>query len=229
MTVYFITTKGRDDQPVKIGMTSDLDRRLSGLQTSHHEGLEIVAAIAGGRETEQYLHESLADSHIRGEWFERTPEVNAAIARARRIGASSLPIFDAGSAKRSFDQSTDADEARVLVRQLLSAIASDQTLSVALSMLCRRLNRSCPSMTARRLRSLYNGEPRRVDAFEMRALADFAAEISGRDEAKDSLIIVPVIADYLDEVGAPLSPEQTAIVDRYLQRCSDALAAGVAE
>jgi DNA-binding phage protein len=45
--------------------------------------LSIVATFPGNTGLERALHRKLKDSHIRGEWFKRTPEVDAAIAELK--------------------------------------------------------------------------------------------------------------------------------------------------
>jgi len=69
--VYFI----RRGDTIKIGTTKDLKRRLSGLQTSHSEPLELMAAISDDRIGEFETHEQFAHLRIRGEWFRAEPEL----------------------------------------------------------------------------------------------------------------------------------------------------------
>lgn len=76
--VYFI---GAESGPIKIGMAIDPASRLAGLQTSHHEKLSILATREGGQERERAYHARFAASRLNGEWFDRTPELLAEIAR----------------------------------------------------------------------------------------------------------------------------------------------------
>jgi hypothetical protein len=76
--VYFI---GSEDGPVKIGMAIDVEKRIKGLQTSHHAKLALLATTTGGREQEAAYHRQFAASRLHGEWFERTPELLAEIER----------------------------------------------------------------------------------------------------------------------------------------------------
>lgn len=71
--VYFISVRGRDDTPIKIGRARNVDRRLCNLQVGHWEELTILATIRGGAETEDILKRKFRKQHIRGEWFQRTP------------------------------------------------------------------------------------------------------------------------------------------------------------
>mgnify|MGYP001614483235 CR=1 FL=1 len=69
--------------PCKIGITSSLVSRLSGIQTGNAKKLEIVSAIpiptrALVQAIEQELHEHFAEFRLIGEWFNLGP-VDAAI------------------------------------------------------------------------------------------------------------------------------------------------------
>lgn len=69
--VYFIGS--RISGPVKIGFSgqSDLKSRLSQLQTSSPEHLEILGSFSGYIKNEKKVHDFLAPHRLRGEWFER--------------------------------------------------------------------------------------------------------------------------------------------------------------
>lgn len=78
--VYFI---GAASGPIKIGIAAHPLSRLSGLQTGHHEKLELLATCAGGQPQERDYHKRFADHRLSGEWFERCPEIEAEIERLR--------------------------------------------------------------------------------------------------------------------------------------------------
>jgi hypothetical protein len=80
--VYFVAAKGG---PVKIGSTTNIASRITRLQTAVPKPLELLALIPGGADTEAALHEQFKDACLKGEWFRRTPELNALI-RANRHG-----------------------------------------------------------------------------------------------------------------------------------------------
>lgn len=65
--IYFIRANGKG--PVKIGFAGSLKLRLSGLQTSHHQKLRLVAAIEGTPAHEKLLHRKFMDYRMKGEWF----------------------------------------------------------------------------------------------------------------------------------------------------------------
>lgn len=66
-SVYFIQcgTGG----PIKIGIASDVNKRLGSLQTGHHEQLHLLAHIEAYERFEAMLHKRFKRGLIRGEWF----------------------------------------------------------------------------------------------------------------------------------------------------------------
>lgn len=65
--VYFI--QAGTDGPVKIGVTSNIMKRMDALQVGHHEQLILLGSVAGGYEVEKHWHTRWSAHHIRGEWF----------------------------------------------------------------------------------------------------------------------------------------------------------------
>lgn len=77
--IYFIQqgTSG----PIKIGhTTSSVEKRLSDLQTAHHQRLRVLATLDGDRSVEQDLHNRFRKYRKTGEWFEPHPDLIAFIA-----------------------------------------------------------------------------------------------------------------------------------------------------
>jgi hypothetical protein len=72
--VYFIAeTKGRPRR-IKIGWTSrDPRARLSQLQVSHPDRLELLGCLPGPRQREAELHAQFASAAVGGEWFYPVP------------------------------------------------------------------------------------------------------------------------------------------------------------
>lgn len=71
--VYIVGVAG-EDLPVKIGIASDMNKRLCGLQSSHPRRLEVrgmylFGPAARAREIEELAHEKFAGYALRGEWF----------------------------------------------------------------------------------------------------------------------------------------------------------------
>jgi hypothetical protein len=74
--VYFISNgRGR----VKIGMTSDIQARVSSLQVGNHEALTVLRLVDGSAATERWFHKRFASLWITGEWFRYSDEMMTAI------------------------------------------------------------------------------------------------------------------------------------------------------
>jgi hypothetical protein len=80
--VYFI---GAQSGPIKIGIAVNPKARLSGLQTSHHERLELLATCGGGMGQEKRYHYQFKEHRLSGEWFARAPEILAEIDRLNEM------------------------------------------------------------------------------------------------------------------------------------------------
>jgi DNA-binding transcriptional regulator YiaG len=79
--VYFIQAGA--DGPIKIGVASNLRRRLQMLQTGCPVPLVVLAITDGGREKEAELHLAHRADLVRGEWFKPSPAVLASVEAAR--------------------------------------------------------------------------------------------------------------------------------------------------
>ena len=75
---YFV---GGNSGPVKIGYATNLRSRLQNIQEGSPHKLGVLATANGGPFRERAYHQQFAAHHIRGEWFERTPEIIAEIER----------------------------------------------------------------------------------------------------------------------------------------------------
>lgn len=65
MAVYFIRHNGY----IKIGKSVDPWKRLTSLQTAHHDTLEMMAIMPGSDDLEAGLHRAFGQYMKRGEWF----------------------------------------------------------------------------------------------------------------------------------------------------------------
>lgn len=63
--LYFI--KAGDN--VKIGTSSNVDRRAKQIQTGNPNKVEKLAEFEGFAEREAGIHKELSDIHVNGEWF----------------------------------------------------------------------------------------------------------------------------------------------------------------
>jgi hypothetical protein len=71
--LYFI--RGKESGNIKIGFSTNPDKRKSNLQTAHYEELEFIGIMSGTLEDEARIHEMFAEFNIRGEWFKATPKI----------------------------------------------------------------------------------------------------------------------------------------------------------
>lgn len=80
--VYFIQVE--NSGPIKIGISWDIFRRLTHIQSASYEELHLIGDIhcrdrKAALALESELHQQFKDFHIRGEWFRAEPEVLAAV------------------------------------------------------------------------------------------------------------------------------------------------------
>ncbi|MFC8389923.1 GIY-YIG nuclease family protein [Streptomyces sp. NPDC057238] len=68
--VYLLGAEGLD--LVKIGTTTDVDRRVRTMQTGLPLTLSVLWTCEGGRELERALHQEFQAHNRRGEWFDLT-------------------------------------------------------------------------------------------------------------------------------------------------------------
>lgn len=55
--------------PIKVGVSTNPERRLRQHQTSNHEELKLLYVFPGDAYEEAGLHSRLQGAHVRGEWF----------------------------------------------------------------------------------------------------------------------------------------------------------------
>lgn len=81
--VYFI--QDGDDGPIKIGFSKTPQVRIAAIQVNHAREIKILAITDGEREDERKIHQSLANHHIRGEWFLPSDDVLSAAMAAKQV------------------------------------------------------------------------------------------------------------------------------------------------
>lgn len=69
--VYFVAGGGM----IKIGFSSDPDKRLRDLRTSSPIPLKLLTTTPGGRDEETALHRRFAEHRRQGEWFTECEEI----------------------------------------------------------------------------------------------------------------------------------------------------------
>ncbi len=88
--VYFVQAGDPDADggaAIKIGFTTDLDRRLRQLQTAHPEPLKIIERVIGTRAIEAFFHRLLRPQRIQGEWYRLWPD---------DISEATVRLYEAG-------------------------------------------------------------------------------------------------------------------------------------
>lgn len=65
--VYFVTAD--DPCMVKIGFTSNIERRIKSLQTANHGKVRVVGCVPGTKSDETIFHRRFHRYRRRGEWF----------------------------------------------------------------------------------------------------------------------------------------------------------------
>jgi len=107
--IYVVQSGTTKDAPIKIGRTtaSRKGKRKKELQIGNPQKLYVIAKLRGKRKREAELHERFASSKIHGEWFRRTPQVEAWL---EEIGASlpshALMLRDEDDLEQSPEMST---------------------------------------------------------------------------------------------------------------------------
>lgn len=81
--IYFILAHSRY---VKIGVTTDLPKRLLDLQAANPEPLTVLATMPGGFEHEGFLHSRFIDQRRQGEWFTLSAELRSFIRYVKETG-----------------------------------------------------------------------------------------------------------------------------------------------
>lgn len=77
--VYFV--RAGSDGLIKIGTTSDVEKRLAKMQTDSGVDLVLIGVLTGGQELERKLHEQFSLYRARGEWFFPHSEILTFVAR----------------------------------------------------------------------------------------------------------------------------------------------------
>jgi hypothetical protein len=77
-TIYFI---GPENGPIKIGFASRLEFRVRDLRLANAYPLHVWASVEGAPSLEREYHRQFAANRLHGEWFTRSPEIEAEIAR----------------------------------------------------------------------------------------------------------------------------------------------------
>lgn len=81
-SLYFVQA---ETGQIKIGIATNLRKRMSGLQGASPVKLTLLLAVHGGRTAEATLHQKFDAHRLHGEWFGPAPEILAEIERLRAV------------------------------------------------------------------------------------------------------------------------------------------------
>lgn len=85
-SVIYVVSRGSDGA-VKIGWTSDVERRVRELRKETHDTIAILAMLPGDKPNELRLHARFAAERIDGEWFRRSSAIDAFLDALREVAA----------------------------------------------------------------------------------------------------------------------------------------------
>lgn len=99
--VYFI--QAGQHGPIKIGVASNVRKRLAALQTGHHTSLRIIGTVPGDAALERELHQRFAAHRIRGEWFKAACATEVREFCGKRRNGRNRPRIDRDFMRRALD------------------------------------------------------------------------------------------------------------------------------
>ena len=79
--IYFLFAKTADGPRIKIGWTTEFDRRLSAIRRGNACQIEVIGTMSGTEEQEKEFHAELKEYQDHHEWFYDSPELRQWIAR----------------------------------------------------------------------------------------------------------------------------------------------------
>ena len=109
MTVYYLRA---DNGAIKIGYSTNADKRFSSISTASPLGLELVAQEQGGLKLERQRHERFRGDSIRGEWFYPSDGLNEHIAKLN-LEYRPMPYVDRESVEVMRQRVNEQDKARI--------------------------------------------------------------------------------------------------------------------
>ena len=158
--VYFI----REQNKIKIGLSSDPEKRLKTFQTGTPNKLFLMHTIPGNRELEQYLHHLFQGYHLHNEWFSYTGSLREFINKQYTISTptsikkppkNKIKVdYDlTGSLKIVFDKIINIwhyKQSHVYVKELREELPANYSL--------RRVEEICGLLDQRGVINLYYGK-----------------------------------------------------------------------
>lgn len=108
---------------VKIGVATDVRKRMAQLQCSHGHPLKLLGTMSGGRPVEKNLHEMFARYKVRREWFKLSDEIKEFIDEYTGDKGAAFEISAADTVTPGRPKLRDGD-----VRVAMSSFASRSDL-----------------------------------------------------------------------------------------------------
>jgi hypothetical protein len=123
MTVYFASAKF-DPSTVKIGVTSNLNKRQGALSGGIPGGIVILATLPGGQDVEAFLHDKFEVHRLNGEWFTFSEEIKDFVRSVKNGKAGLIPFEDMNihKSRKVGDYSAEAvNRAKEMAKAILMA------------------------------------------------------------------------------------------------------------
>lgn len=90
--IYFL--RAGPDGPVKIGWSSDPQKRAKLLQCGNPQGFELIRTLEAPRWAESWFHRCFASLAVGGEWFSYSPDMLAVEPPTKEEAQISLRVPD---------------------------------------------------------------------------------------------------------------------------------------
>jgi len=103
--IYFLSAKTADGPRIKVGWTTEFERRLSQIRRGNACQIEVIGTMPGTEEDEQEMLKEISDYRDHHEWFVDCPGLREWIARQRCPENTSdvLPEPTSQAASSEFD------------------------------------------------------------------------------------------------------------------------------
>lgn len=169
---------------IKIGFSTDIDKRLAGLWHAVPGGISLIATMLGTPEAETWAHRKFAHLRISGEWFRPENDLLEFIEEVKRIGNEVLPDhMRADEIELAPKLPTDEqvkEEARFYVEQIAKPVKADDRIHEILDRASKRTG-----LPVRRIRAIWHREVRSLSAAEFLILKEIfeARSVLGSFEA----------------------------------------------
>jgi hypothetical protein len=118
--VYFL--RGSVTGRIKIGWSSDLEMRITGIQTGS-EPVEVLCTLPGSRTLEGHLHEKFDEHRVHGEWFNPHDEILQFVEQVNTFGPAVMAagFGDPGVTGIPLDKKKSAVEEMRNIMRVLAA------------------------------------------------------------------------------------------------------------